>query len=181
MTASGAMAKAFRIAVARPTPFSVWISSWWFSWMISLQPYRCSSSGRISWKLSLLSWPSQPWCQPPTSSLFLVPFLTASTGANFAAAFLTRLTTVSAAECASRVAPLTTKSPLFRRGLASAGPSSARPASSRYPLEPSTIRLSLANSRWLQCAKSAYVAVERAYAPIRGRPPRESRRPTFEI
>src|SRR3954452_15163221 len=42
---------------------------------------------------------------------FLTTFLTASTGADFAAAFLTRLTTVSAAERASRVAPLTTKSP----------------------------------------------------------------------
>ena len=42
---------------------------------------------------------------------FFGTFLTASMGANFAAAFLTRLTTVSAAECASRVAPLTTKSP----------------------------------------------------------------------
>src|SRR5258705_6640204 len=60
-------------------PFSVWISSrfssWWFSWLISLQPsYRRSSSGRISWKLSLPSWSSRPWCQPPTSSLFSLPF-----------------------------------------------------------------------------------------------------------
>jgi len=51
------------------------------------------------------------WTSAADFFAFLTTFETACTGAESAAAFLTRLTTASAAECARMVAPLITRSP----------------------------------------------------------------------